>query len=200
MCLRAKMLIPDLPRRSWLARAAVAAGFLSLSCAVLVLSNGVVRNRSPLGDGVSGTGNTFLIVTRESLRPAFESLGEWIAEDGGSSVLFTVESLDEGTRGNDVLELKRICRRRGYQGLIIGGSESVLGASIVAKLERGPSRVLRAQVSTLDEAWRLVAAWRETGIPASDRPDVAQKVLPATGPVALGASQLPSVPAAPASR
>jgi len=199
MALRGTLLIPDLPRRSWAARAGVALCFLAFSCSVLALSDGIARHGA---DPDPANPRAFLIVTSEQLRPAFESLGEWISDDGGSSVLFTMESLGGWPGHAQLGELNRICRRHGYDRIILGGDESVFDEAAFRRFVTEGGEVVRAPVSTLDEAYALVAVWQAGGIPFTSGPDVAGESMefPAPGVSVLTSVQVPAAPGGSTSR
>jgi hypothetical protein len=140
-------------------RVGVAIVFLTLVVVVLGVSES--RYANPVEFETRAA--TCLIITTEALRPAFASLGDWIDDCGGSSILLTVDELEPrlpgpGTASAQIAYLERIWGQKGYEAVILGGGESVLPFEGTFA-----ERIYRARVATLEQAWALVNEARSAG-------------------------------------
>ncbi len=176
--------------RSALRRFGLTIPFLIVAVLVLAyFSAPVVKGPGP----VTGGESSFLIVTTETLRPAFEAFEVWNREQGCP---VTLVSLPEGGSPKRVetmvAYLGALCALRGSTGLVLGGDrqlvpflekEHVPAVESAARLSFAsvaaprlvpvpPSpggflpeglRVSRAPVRDLDEAWAFVEACRASG-------------------------------------
>jgi hypothetical protein len=162
--------------RSALGRLAVTVPFFGTAAAVLTMFG----QPMPVPPGADSA--LILIVTNETLNPAFEELESWNRSQGCRSELLI---LDPGPTNEQefVQELGVFCRERGVTGVLLGGnrrqiplmSDSVPGPDAggihhvvpipTPRVSPMPPDLAlgRIPVRNLDEAWAFVAACRESG-------------------------------------
>jgi hypothetical protein len=176
--------------RSALRRFGLTIPFLVMATLVLVyFSAPVINGPAP----VSGAGSSFLIVTTEALRPAFEAYEVWNQEQGCPVTLVSLPEGDSPKRVESMVTyLGALCALRGSTGLVLGGdrqlvpflewedlppADSALPISLASMepprlvpIPPSPGgflpeglRVGRAPVRDLDEAWAFVEACRASG-------------------------------------
>jgi hypothetical protein len=195
-------------------RLAVTVPFFSLAAVVLGLLSNPAVPRSSLVDSPPPL---ILIVTPESLNPAFLALGAWNQGQGGRSVIVPFEPGSD--RREMLYHLASLCRKEQATGLLLGGNAKLVpllpdhaghhspvlpgsGPRILpvptprAGLMPKGLAVGRAPVGDLAEAWAFVNACRTSGrtlnqlMDASTVPSTAQ--LPEPVPFAINRSLLVS--------
>jgi hypothetical protein len=166
--------------RSVARRLAVTLPFFSLAAVVLgLLSNPVIPDSS-LADSPS---SLILIVTTESLHPAFRALEMWNRVQGCPSDIVSFEPGSD--RHAMVSRLAALCRERRATGLLLGGNTELVplllgpGGHLPPAAPGSGPRILpvpapralmpegmtvgRAPVGDLAEAWAFVNACRTSG-------------------------------------
>ena len=163
--------------------------FLAAALVLLYFSAPVVPVPAP----VSGAESSFLIVTTEGLRPAFEAFEDWNKAQGCRVSLVSLPEGEAPRRVEGMVAyLGALCALRGDTGLVLGGdhrlvpfldrddvpvSEASVPVSFASvatpRLVPVPPtpgsflpeglRVGRAPVRDLDEAWAFVEACRASG-------------------------------------
>jgi hypothetical protein len=196
--------------RSVARRLAVTLPFFAVSAVVLgFFSNPTVPGSADLDDPSS----LVLIVTTESLHPAFRALEIWSQAHGCPSDVVALGSGFEARAG--VFYLASLCRERRATSLLLGGDSHILPMMSGAAGERvapgstGGPRILlvptprkgvipegvavgRAPVKDLAEAWDFVNAVRTSGLNLDQlivaTSDVAARLREETRPAGGGSS------------
>jgi hypothetical protein len=163
--------------------------FITAALVLIYFSAPVVHSPGP----ATGAGASFLLVTTQGLRPAFEAFEDWNQEQGCRVTLVGLPDGDAPGRTEDMVTyLGALCALRGSTGLVLGGDrrlvpfleredastpETVLGVSLASSatprlVPVPPSprgllpeglRVGRAPVRDLTEAWAFVEACQASG-------------------------------------
>lgn len=166
--------------RSVARRLAVTIPFFSLAAVVLGLLGNPAIPETPF---VDASPSLVLIVTTESLDPAFRALGAWNQVQGCPADIVSIPpGFDHRATAS---RLAALCRQRQATGLLLGGNSELVpflmepGSVQPPSAPGGGPRILpvpallaglpqgvavgRAPVGDLDEAWAFVNACRTSG-------------------------------------
>jgi hypothetical protein len=171
--------------RSALRRLAVTLPFFAVAAVIMGLFSDPLSPGRPNPDGLSPL---ILIVTTESLHPAFKALDDWNRAHGCSSRLITLDGKRIPKSESGLMtRIGALCREQGVTGLLLGGDrrhvplmhgrgrgqfnpETKTGMPQVVPIPTPPGVVMpaglvvgRAPVRSLEEAWTFVNACRESG-------------------------------------